>query len=147
MTETSVHKLHCQVVTPEGQVVDKQIDFIVLTAYDGEIGVLPQHAPLLCKLTPSAIKIIEDDNSKPEYLYVAGGFAEVLNNSVTIVAPEAMSIAEINPTELEDEIKKLADESDKTIPLEGKARAKALALAEAKRKVYYTIKEKIKNGN
>ncbi len=145
MAETSEKKLHCQVVTPDRQVIDKQVNFVVLTAYDGEIGVLPQHSPLLCKITPSALKLV--DNDKPEYLYVSGGFAEVLNNSVIVISPEAMTIDEINPTELEDEIKKLSDESDTTIKLDAKARAKVLADAEAKKKVYYTIKEKIKNGN
>jgi len=145
MAEISTKKLHCQVVTPERQVIDKQVDFIVLTAYDGEIGILPEHAPLLCKLIPSALKLIEND--KPEYLYVSGGFAEVLNNSVTIISPEAMTIDEINPTELEEDIKKLSDESDTTVRLDAHARAKALTIAESKRKVYYTIKEKVKNSH
>ncbi len=147
MAETSGKKLNCQVVTPEGQILDKQVHFVVLTTFDGEIGILPEHAPLLCKLAPSALRILQEENSKPEYLYVAGGFAEVLNNSITIVASEAMRIEDINPTALEEEIKRLSDESDKTISLEGKAREKAIALAEAKRKVYYTIKEKLKNDN
>ena len=146
MTETSEKKLHCQVVTPDKQVIDKQVHFVVLTTFDGEIGILPQHAPVLCKLIPSALRVFENPDSKPEYLYVGGGFAEVLNNSVTIVAPEAMDINDINPTELEEEIKKLADETDKSIPLEGEARARALAIAEAKKKVYYSIKEKLKEN-
>ncbi|MFA5863691.1 MAG: ATP synthase F1 subunit epsilon [Phycisphaerae bacterium] len=88
MADVVAGQLQCTIVTPERQIVDEAADFVVFTAHDGQFGILPEHSPLLCKLGPGLLRI--DNNHKKQYFFVAGGFAEVLDNRITVLTPQAI---------------------------------------------------------
>ena len=68
----------CSVVTPEGVVAEIEARFVVLPAHDGEIGVLHDRAPLLCKLDVGRLRI--ETPAEKLVFYVDGGVAEMVNN-------------------------------------------------------------------
>ncbi len=99
-------KLNCNVLTPERQIYEGQIDFAVVQAYDGEMGFLYNHAPLISELGTGEIRLRIGDNT--EYFYVDGGFVEIKNNSLIILAQEAAIKQELKADELEAKIKEIS---------------------------------------
>lgn len=89
-------------VTPERVVLERDADLVVLTASDGEVGILPNHAPLVARLGAGELRISHRDGKT--CLYVEGGFAQVRNNNVTILATVVREIADLKPEKLEAEL-------------------------------------------
>ena len=92
------------VVTPEGSVVDADATSAVFPAYDGEYGVLPGHAPLLCLVGIGELRVStegEDRRSTTRSWYVDGGFAEVSDDKMIILTEEAVPVAELSVKEAE----------------------------------------------
>ncbi|MBU0516097.1 MAG: F0F1 ATP synthase subunit epsilon [Proteobacteria bacterium] len=87
-------KIQLEVVTPERPVVSEAVDLVVATSTEGEFGVLPNHAPLLTTLTAGELRYRVGD--KQESMAVLGGFAQVADNKVTILADAAEKAREID---------------------------------------------------
>lgn len=76
--------LRLEIVTPDQVVLDTQADYVGAPGVDGEFGVLPGHIPLLTALQ---IGILYYRRDNKEYrVFVSGGFAEVADNKITILA-------------------------------------------------------------
>lgn len=75
------------VVTPEAAVLDTEARFVALPAHDGEIGVLRDRAPLLIKLDVGLLRA--ETEQGPKRLYVDGGFAEMIDNRLTVLTEDA----------------------------------------------------------
>src|SRR5437867_11579381 len=80
-------KLEVHVVTPEKEVWTGDADFLVATAIDGEIGILPGHAPLLAALDVGRLSI--DTGGSKEEAAVDGGFLHVKDDRVDVLAEHA----------------------------------------------------------
>ena len=80
-------KLEVHVVTPEQEVWTGEADFLVATAIDGEIGILPGHAPLLAALDVGRLAI--DTGGGREEAAVDGGFLHAKDNRVDVLAEHA----------------------------------------------------------
>lgn len=80
--------LHLTVVTPEKQLLSDEVDELIVPTTNGELSILPQHAALLAQLTPGEL-VIKKGN-KADHLVVVGGFLEVGNNTVTVLADYAV---------------------------------------------------------
>lgn len=83
-----------EIVTAERLVYSEDVDMLVAPGLDGELGILPRHAPLLTVLKPGEIRVTRDGDVS--YLAVSGGFLEVMSNTVTILADTAEQAEEIN---------------------------------------------------
>lgn len=92
---TSTKLLEVEVITPERLAFKDQASFVVLPGFEGEIGVLPGHAPLLAQLSLGALRITKDGETVP--FAVSGGFAEVRDNQVKVFAETAEMEKEIEP--------------------------------------------------
>ncbi|MCL1853378.1 MAG: F0F1 ATP synthase subunit epsilon [Peptococcaceae bacterium] len=92
-----------QVVSPEGAVLDADVQFVALPATEGELGILPRHTPLIASLKSGVIRYTVDDEVKK--MAISGGFAEVEHNHVTVLAETA---------ELADSIDMMRAEAAKT---------------------------------
>ena len=80
------------IVTPDREVVREEVVSLVLApSIDGQIGILPGHAPLVTSLAAGKLEIRRDGSSG--YLSVTGGFMEVMNDKVVVLA-EASEYAE-----------------------------------------------------
>lgn len=92
--------LHCCVITPEQQVFDADATNVVLPAHDGLIGVMNMRAPLLCELGTGVLRVDTPTEGSKEF-YVDGGFAQVLNNDVTILTERAAGAESITRSDAE----------------------------------------------
>ena len=82
----------CQLVTPEAALADVRARSAVFTAHDGEMGVLFNRAPLLCELGNEKLKIETD--SGIQLFRIEGGFAQVLDNELTVLTSQATAVGD-----------------------------------------------------
>jgi F-type H+-transporting ATPase subunit epsilon len=80
-------RLTLELVTPERPAFSGQGDFVVLPAWEGELGVLPGHAPFLVQLKPGLVRFKADGATS--VFAVSGGFAEVRGDRVSLFAETA----------------------------------------------------------
>src|SRR5205085_9106968 len=92
-------KIHLVVVTRERKIVEADADEVILPAYNGEIGVLPGHTPLLAVLKVGIMRYRE--GGKTSSLVLSWGFAEVLPERVIVMAETARLPEEIDPAAAE----------------------------------------------
>ena len=88
------NKILLEVVTPDKLLVSKEVDVVVATGVDGEFGVLYGHVPFLATLAIGELRFRDGNNN--EYAAIAGGFAEVTGEKVTILAEAAELAREID---------------------------------------------------
>lgn len=86
--------LTVSVVTPDGPVLEENFDMVVCETEDGELGILPQHIPLIAPLKISAIRLKLKSDTKR--LAVNSGIVEVRDDKVTILAQSAERPEDIN---------------------------------------------------
>jgi F-type H+-transporting ATPase subunit epsilon len=79
--------LQFEMTTPEKVALQTTAEFVVLPAFEGEMGVLPNHAPFLVELAPGEVRVTKD-KSVTRYA-VSGGFAEIKDNKVSLFAETA----------------------------------------------------------
>jgi F-type H+-transporting ATPase subunit epsilon len=80
--------LICEVVTPERIVYRNEVEMVVAPALDGEIGILPLHAPLVTLLKPGEIRLRRGEN-EVEWIATSGGYLQVHEDKVIILADRA----------------------------------------------------------
>ena len=90
------------VVTPEASVLDVEARFVALPAHDGEIGVLRNRAPLVIKLDVGLLRAETDEGTTR--LYVDGGFAEMIDNRLTVLTEDAKDPATLDRAEAEQRL-------------------------------------------
>lgn len=86
--------LTVSILTPEAAVLERRVESVVVPAYDGELGILQNHAPLIAQLAPGAVRLTVE--GKTDLFAIAGGFVEVLDNKVSIFAESAELAHEID---------------------------------------------------
>jgi F-type H+-transporting ATPase subunit epsilon len=87
-------------VSPEKLLLSRPVEMAVLPAAEGEMGVLPGHAPMIVALRGGVVTVREG-GQVTERLYVPGGFAEVTPTRVTILADEATPVAQLSSDDAE----------------------------------------------
>lgn len=88
------HKIKLEVVSPEKTVFSDDVNMVIAHSTGGEIGILPNHAPLIASLTTDFFRILTDDGEKT--LAVTGGFIEVQPKKITVIAVTAETPEEID---------------------------------------------------
>ena len=76
--------MRLEIITAERQVYSEDVEVLVAPGIEGQLGILPRHAPLMTALQPGELLIRKD--GEETYLSVTGGFLEVIGNKVTILA-------------------------------------------------------------
>lgn len=104
-------KIKFKIATPEKVVYEAEIDQITLPTKMGEITILPNHLPLVSSLAPGEILIKKDGQQVP--LAVSGGFAELANNQLVILADTAERVEEIDAQRAEEARNRVKDILDK----------------------------------
>ena len=82
--------IHVDVVSAEESIFSGEAKFVALPGESGELGILPQHTPLITRIKPGAVRIERADNGEEEFVFVAGGILEVQPNTVTVLADTAI---------------------------------------------------------
>ena len=131
--------IRCEIVSQDRTVFEGDVDIVVLPGTDGEMGILPHHAPLLTTLKIGVIKV--RSSGKEEVFTVAGGIAEVQPEVVTVLADAAENVEEIDVARAEaarrraEEIlaKGVPTDSDAYLKMEAALRRSNLRLDAVKR--------------
>ncbi len=97
-------KMQLDIVTAEGLVSSDEVDVLVAPGGDGELAILPHHAPLLTTLKPGEIRVIKDGEGS--YIVVSGGFLEMIGNKVTVLADTAERAEEIDVERSEEALRR-----------------------------------------
>lgn len=92
--------MHVEVVTAERELFNGEADMVVAPGTEGMLGILPRHAALLTTLKTGEMRI--KLNGAEEPLFISGGFLEVSNNRVTVLADTAEHAEEIDQARAEE---------------------------------------------
>jgi F-type H+-transporting ATPase subunit epsilon len=85
--------MHVTVISPETAIFDGQADAVIAPAYDGSLGVLPKHAPMMTLLGDGILTVRQGDSARR--FKVRGGFLQVVHDTVRVVAEHVQE----NPTD------------------------------------------------
>ncbi len=83
-----LYTMRLNIVSAEEELFSGYIKSLQITASEGELGIMPGHAPLLAALTPGMARIVKE-NGKEEVIYISGGMLEVQPNCITVLADVA----------------------------------------------------------
>ena len=81
--------LHFTLTTPERQLISDDVHMVVVPGVEGEFGVMAGHAPFMTTLRDGELAVFRSAGSQPERIRVSGGFAEVGDAGLTILAESA----------------------------------------------------------
>jgi len=102
--------IQVDVVSAEESIFSGEAKFVALPGENGELGILPQHTPLITRIKPGAVRIQRADNGQEEFVFVAGGILEVQPNAVTVLADTAIRGKDLDEAKA-NEAKALAEEA------------------------------------
>ncbi len=86
--------LQIVVVTPEKTTLDLKVDAVTVPMFDGELGVLPGHAPLIGRMGPGELRTtVRGEISR---FYIDGGFVQILNDVVSVLTGRSVPVGEID---------------------------------------------------
>ena len=89
--------LVCEIVTPEAILYTNEVQMVVASTPDGEIGILPLHAPIVTTLAPGEVRLRFGDNATDwEYFSISGGYLQVHEDKVIVLADNAISVSQID---------------------------------------------------
>lgn len=97
-------KLHFDLVSPERLLMSAEVDQVDVPGSEGDFGVLANHAPVVTALRPGVLTI-QSQGKQGEKFFVRGGFAEVTAQGLTVLAEEAMPLAELDRAALDQRIR------------------------------------------
>jgi F-type H+-transporting ATPase subunit epsilon len=100
---------HFELVSPEKLLFSGEVEQVVAPGADGQFTVLKDHAPVMTTLKAGVVQI--DAAGKVEKLFVRGGFADVSASGFTILAEQAVAIADVDVAKLEADIKNARDDA------------------------------------
>lgn len=90
--------LTLEIITPDKKVLSTEAEQVVLPTESGEIGVLTGHVPMITKLIPGELKVIQDGNA--DFVAVSSGFAKIIGNTISVLTEAAIDVQEIDESEL-----------------------------------------------
>src|SRR5216684_2242120 len=92
--------LKLEIVTPEAKTYSEDVEMVTLPAVEGEMGVLPQHVPLMTQIVPGEIIVRKDGHDY--FLAVGEGFVEITSERVAIMTDMAMRAENIDEIKSEE---------------------------------------------
>lgn len=89
--------LLCEIVTPESILYTNEVQMVVATTSEGEIGILPLHAPIVTTLAPGEVRLRFGDSAADwEFFSIAGGYLQVHEDKVIVLADAAVPVSQID---------------------------------------------------
>ena len=117
----SAYSLKLEIVTPEAKIFSDNVEMVTLTGIDGQMGILPEHMPLMTQLASG--EIIVRQNGQNVFLAVGEGFVQVTREKVSILTDMAIKANDIDEAKAEEArqkaearlAQKLSDEDAATV--------------------------------
>jgi F-type H+-transporting ATPase subunit epsilon len=92
--------LKLEIVTPDGTIYSEDVDMVTLPGVEGEMGVYPQHVPLMTQMVPGEISVRKD--SRDYYLAVGEGLIEIVGDHVAVLTDMAVASDKIDEAKVEE---------------------------------------------
>ena len=127
-----------EIVTPEAKSFSDDVDSVAIPGVEGELGVLPMHAPLMTLLEPGELRVMK--NGEETRLAVGEGFVEITQEKIAVLTDMAVKESDIDESAAEEAIKRaeeamrgerMSDEEQATTKA---ALMRSLALVKVKRR-------------
>jgi F-type H+-transporting ATPase subunit epsilon len=96
--------LRLEITTPEEKAYSEEVDFVVLPGSEGELGVYPNHVPLLTTLQPGELRVLKAGQETA--LAVGEGFVEITGDSISVLTDMAMQAARIDEAAAEKAVER-----------------------------------------
>ena len=119
------HTLQVNIVSAERAIFSGEAEMVIAPGETGELGILPQHAPLLTRIKPGTVKVKLVGKDEEEVIYVSGGILEVQPKALTILADTSIRARDL------DEAKVIAAKQAAEEALTNRATGKDRALVVA----------------
>lgn len=94
----------CTLITPAQQVFDEEVTYVELPAFDGQMGIEPQRAPMVAKLGDGALRL-DFARGESRWYFVAGGFAQMRDNTLTLLTEHAQVATDIDKAKAQSMLK------------------------------------------
>lgn len=109
--------LHVDIISPEKPVYSGTASAVTAKAWDGEVGILPGHAPMVARLGIGEVRVTDGAGSeqKVHRFAIKQGYLEVSHNKVVVLSEDAKAIADlkgVNPADIERLVKAIAEETE-----------------------------------
>ena len=108
------------VVTQVKKILEQEAGYLRLRTSEGDIGILPNHAPLVAELSMGKMEIESPNKDRRDIYFLSGGFLEISDNQATVIADEIFPIEEIDieseqalVENLKKELEKVSTEEEK----------------------------------
>ena len=92
--------LNVEIITPEGKLLTREVDSVVIPTANGDTGILPGHIPLITKVCRGELKLVSGGTA--DLIAVDDGFAEVIGDRVAILTEGAVDIEDIDLGSVEE---------------------------------------------
>jgi F-type H+-transporting ATPase subunit epsilon len=96
--------LRLEIVTPEAKTYSDDVDSVVIPGIEGELGVLPMHAPLMTQLTPGELRVFK--KGEEIRLAVGEGFVEITSDKVAVLTDMAVKESDIDESAAEEAVRR-----------------------------------------
>ena len=111
------------IVTQVKKILEQEAGYLRLRTSEGDIGILPNHAPFVAELSMGKMEIESPNKDRRDIYFLSGGFLEISNNQATVIADEILPIEEIDieseqtlVENLKKELEKVSTEEEKKKP-------------------------------
>ncbi|MGE4314296.1 MAG: ATP synthase F1 subunit epsilon [Pseudobdellovibrionaceae bacterium] len=123
---------HFELVSPERKLIEEPAFQVTVPGETGELGVRKGHTSLVVSLRPGLVQIMRQKGGMVEKLFVAGGFADITADNCTLLAEEAVPVAEIDADKVAAEIQNLQEDLERAkTPVETDRIARKITVARA----------------
>jgi len=102
--------IRCDIVSAEAEIFHGEATMIVATGEEGELGIVPRHAPLITRLKPGQVRVITASGEEQSF-YVSGGILEVQPQVVTVLTDTAIRAKDLD----EASARKAKDEAERVL--------------------------------
>jgi F-type H+-transporting ATPase subunit epsilon len=133
--------LRLEIVTPEDKTYSDDVDSVVIPGIEGELGVLPMHAPLMTQLEPGELRVLK--GGKELRLAVGEGFVEITSEKVAVLTDMAVKESEIDEAAAEEAVRRAEEAmsgeklSNEEYATNNAALLRSLALIKVKRRRHH----------
>jgi F-type H+-transporting ATPase subunit epsilon len=99
--------VHVDIVSAEKSLFSGEAEMLVAPGESGELGIMPRHLPMLTRLKPGSVRVINGGNE--ELIYVSGGILEVQPDKITILSDSAERGADLDEARANEALKRAED--------------------------------------
>ena len=98
------NKINFDFVSPEASIVSSEVEMVLIPGIDGDAGILPNHSPFMTTLRQGIVEVTFEEGNVERYL-VEGGFADITQDKMTILAENSLNLSDSDSNALKNEIK------------------------------------------